>query len=73
MDSARYKTRLVAKGYPQKKCFDYNEVFSPVVKHSSIHKLLALVAQFDLELVQLNVKTTFLHASGNKFNVQTSH
>ena len=37
------------------------EVFSPVVKHSSIRILLALVAQFDLELVQLDVKTAFLH------------
>jgi len=29
---------------------DFNEVFSPVVKHISIHKLLAMVAWFDLEL-----------------------
>jgi hypothetical protein len=52
---------LVAKGYAQKEGIDYNEVFSPVVKHSSIHILLALVAQFDLELAQLDVKTVFLH------------
>ena len=35
--------------------------FSPVVKHSSIRILLALVAQLDFKLVQLNVKTAFLH------------
>jgi len=31
------------------------------VKHSSIQILLALVAQYELELDQLNMKTVFLH------------
>ena len=31
------------------------------MKHSSIRILLAIVVQFDLEQVQLNVKTAFLH------------
>ncbi|ONK68195.1 uncharacterized protein A4U43_C05F8630 [Asparagus officinalis] len=51
---------LVAKGYAQEKGIDYNEVFSPVVKHSSIRILLALVAQYGLELDQLDVNMTFL-------------
>ena len=57
----RYKARLVAKGYAQKEGIDYNEVFSPVVKHSSIHILSAMITQFDLELAQMDVKTAFLH------------
>ena len=57
----RYKARLVAKGYAQREGIDYNEIFSPVIKHSSIRILLALVAQYELDLDQLDVKTAFLH------------
>ena len=60
-NDVRYKARLVAKGYAQNEGIDYNEVFSPVVKHSSICILLALVAQFNMELVQMDLKTAFLH------------
>ena len=59
-DIVRYKSRLVAKGYAQREEIDYNEVFSPVVKHSSIRILLELVAQYELDLDQLDVKTVFL-------------
>ncbi|GJV75035.1 transposable element, partial [Tanacetum coccineum] len=60
-DDVRYKARLVAKVYAQKEGIDDNEVFSPMVKHSSIRILLSLVAQLDLELVQIDMKTAFLH------------
>ena len=36
------------------------------MKHSSIRILLALVAQFNMELVQMDVKTTFLHGDLEK-------
>nr|GEV19833.1 retrovirus-related Pol polyprotein from transposon TNT 1-94 [Tanacetum cinerariifolium] len=40
---------------------DYNEVFSPVVRHTSIRIILALTACKDYKLEQLNVKTALLH------------
>ena len=52
---------MVAKGYSQREGIDFNEVFSPVMRHSSIHVVLAMVALFDLELEQLDVKKAFLH------------
>nr|XP_015638684.1 uncharacterized protein LOC107281003 [Oryza sativa Japonica Group] len=60
-DEARYKARLVAKGYSQIPGIDFNDVFSPVVKHSSIRTLLSIVAMHDYELEQMDVKTAFLH------------
>ena len=61
LKNVRFKAFLVAKGYKQKEGVEFNEVFSLIVKHSSIKVLLAMVALFDLELEQLDVKTTFLH------------
>ncbi|KAH9697678.1 reverse transcriptase Ty1/copia-type domain-containing protein [Citrus sinensis] len=57
----RFKARLVAKGYTQQEGIDFKEVFSPVVKHASIRVILAITAMQDIELDQLDVKTTFLH------------
>ncbi|GKD83379.1 retrovirus-related pol polyprotein from transposon TNT 1-94, partial [Tanacetum coccineum] len=59
----RYKARLVAHGFTQRAGIDYNEVFSPVVRHTSIRVILALTACKDYELEQLDVKTTFLHGN----------
>ena len=55
-----YKAGLVSKGYAKREGIDYNEVFSHVVKHS-LRILLALVAQYDFDQDQLDVKTIFLH------------
>ena len=51
----------MTKGFIQKEDIDYNEIFSPVVKHTSIRILLALITEYELKLAQLNVKTAFLH------------
>ncbi|KAJ9551763.1 hypothetical protein OSB04_015808 [Centaurea solstitialis] len=60
-EKPRYKARLVAKGYSQIPGLDYNDIFSPVVKHTSIRALLGMVASNDLELEQMDVTTAFLN------------
>ena len=49
-ENERYKVRLVAKGYSHILGVDFTDVFSLVVKHSSIRALLGIVAFYDYEL-----------------------
>ena len=60
-EGEKFKARLVAKGYSQKHRVDYDEILSLVVRHTFIRTMLSLVAYFDKELEQMDVKTTFLH------------
>ena len=57
----KYKACLVAKGYIQQEGINYKETFSLVVRFGSIRLILAIVAYMDLELHQMDVKTTFLN------------
>ncbi|CAL9020204.1 unnamed protein product [Prunus brigantina] len=55
------KARLVAKGYAQKPRLDYNETYAPVARLDTIRTLIALAAQKDWKLYQLDVKSAFLN------------
>jgi hypothetical protein len=49
-DKKWYKARLVVKGFAQKKGIDFDEIFSLIVKMTSIRSILSLVAIEDLHL-----------------------
>ena len=61
----QYKARLVTQGYSQTQGVDYEEVFSPVTRYSSIRILLALANAYNFEVHQMDVKTAFLNGTVN--------
>ena len=59
----RHKAKLVAKGFNQREGIDYTETFSPISKKDYLRIIMALVAHFDFDLHQMDVKMAFLNGN----------
>jgi hypothetical protein len=57
----RFKARLVAKDFTLTEDIYYTVTFSPVSYKNSLRIIMALVAHYDLELHQMDIKVTFLN------------
>jgi hypothetical protein len=57
----RYKARLVAKGFKQCYGVDYDDIFNPDVKFTTIRLVLSLAVSQGWSLCQLDVQNAFLH------------
>jgi hypothetical protein len=57
----RNKSQLVAKGYSQVKCLDFDETFAPVARLESIRTLLVHTTQYGFKHYQIDVKSAFLN------------
>ncbi|GJP36797.1 hypothetical protein CLOM_g21273 [Closterium sp. NIES-68] len=57
----RYKSRLVARGFQQTKGKDYDEVFAPVGKGTTLRVLLAIAALLGWKIRQMDIVTAFLN------------
>jgi hypothetical protein len=62
-DSAilKYKAQVVTQGFTQIEGVDYDETFTPVAKLASLCTILALAAELDLEVHQMDVKSAYLN------------
>ncbi|QRW15624.1 Gag-Pol polyprotein/retrotransposon [Rhizoctonia solani] len=57
----RYKVRLVTKGFSQRPGIDFEDTSSPVANSDSTRALLAKGTSKNYNIIQLNIKTAFLH------------
>ncbi|SGY81088.1 BQ5605_C009g05455 [Microbotryum silenes-dioicae] len=58
-----YKARLVAQGFAQRPGIDYNEMFAPVARPSTILSLVGTAAAQGLFLKQFNFDSAFLNGT----------
>eukprot|EP00253_Pinus_taeda_P030129 PITA_30129 len=59
----KYKDHFVARGFFQKEGVDYDVIYAPVSRYTTIRSIIALAASQGWNLHQMDVKTTFLHGS----------
>jgi hypothetical protein len=57
----RYKARLVAQGFIQRKGLDFQETFAPVARMTSQRMVIAITAAEGLELFQIDVANAYLN------------
>ncbi len=62
----KYKARYVAKGYGQVYGSDYCETFVPTAKLTTVCTCLALAAQSEQHVFQIDVKSAYLNAKINE-------
>lgn len=57
----RYKARLVAKGYSQKQGTYFCQIYTPVLKYTTLRLILAWMAQHRLYMLQVDIKIDLLN------------
>ncbi|KAK2440388.1 putative mitochondrial protein [Trifolium repens] len=58
---AKYKARLVARGFLQREGLDYSEVYSPVARIETVRLVVALANARNWPMYHLDVKSAFLN------------
>ena len=63
---SKFKARLSAKKFQQIPGVDYFNIFSPIIRYTTLRLLFAFAAQKNLKIQHLDVKSAFLHRETDK-------
>ena len=59
----RYKVILVAQGFSQRPGIDFDKTYSVIMDGITIHYLISLAANMNLDMQLMDVVTTYLYGS----------
>lgn len=62
-DIDKYKARLVARGFTQKKGFDYGETYSPTAKLTTFRIVMSVANHFGYHVEHMDVNSAFLNGN----------
>ncbi|MBW0529178.1 hypothetical protein O181_068893 [Austropuccinia psidii MF-1] len=62
----KYKARLCVRGFNQREGIDYNNIFSPTGRLTSLHLLLTLCHLHQFKIEQMDVRCAFLNGISDK-------
>jgi hypothetical protein len=65
----RYKVCLVVKGWQQIQAIDYNEIFAPVSKLTTLYLLLAMCLSHNWKVCYLDIVMAFLNPKIDNDNI----
>ena len=57
----KHKAHFVARGFSQVEGIDYDDIFAPVARYTSIRTIMAIAAKMGWSIHQMDVKTAFLN------------
>jgi len=57
----KYKACVIAQGFTQVEGLDYDQTFAPIIKFPSFRTIIALAAEHDWDIHQMDVKATYLN------------
>ena len=57
----KFKARLVIRGFKDRNIYELRETYAPVSRIALVRTVIAIINKYNLDVIQLDVKTAFLH------------